>query len=182
VLFWIIVFIINAGPHWEVYVSNKELIETVGLLTLLQLIVAWISARLLVPLFLESGKIWQFCFWVFLTIVIAAYVQITVRYFYLEPSYPIRYQGFLSRYGEMSFVERVDPRWTMRYIIFSKLPQLIFPAMVILAYSFYQKQQSLLLLREQKRSAELDALKNQLNPHFSALTLPLIIKYLYRKR
>ncbi len=169
--FWLAVFVVNAGPHWEVYVSNRELIETVGLITVLQALVALVSVKILAPKLLDYGKTWQFCLALFLLIVIASYIQIVVRYFYLEPSYPLSYKGFLSVYGEMSFLERVDPRWTARYILLTKVPLLIFPSMMILAYDFYQKQQSLLRLREQKRTAELDALKNQLNPHFIFNTL-----------
>lgn len=169
--FWLAVFVVNAGPHWEVYVSNRELIETAGLITILQALVALVSVKILAPKLLEYGKTWQFCLALFLLIVAASYIQIVVRYFYLEPSYPLSYKGFLSVYGEMSFLERADPRWTTRYILLTKVPLLIFPSMMILAYDFYQKQQSLLRLREQKRIAELDALKNQLNPHFIFNTL-----------
>ena len=58
-----------------------------------------------------------------------------------------------------------------RYIIFNKLPLFLFPTALLLANDFYQKQQALLRLEEQKRKAELDALKNQLNPHFIFNTL-----------
>lgn len=169
--FWFAVFVINAGPHWEVYVSNRELIETAGLITLLQAVIALVCIKVLAPRLLDHGKTWHFCGYLFLLICVASYVQIVVRYFYLEPTYPLSYKGFLSVYGEMTFLERVDPRWTMRYILFTKVPLLIFPSMVLLAYDYYQKQQLILRLREQKRTAELDALKNQLNPHFIFNTL-----------
>lgn len=169
--FWAAVFIINAGPHWEVYVSNRELIETAGMITALQMFVAAIAVLVLAPRLLDKSKVWQFCALVFLLIFIASNINIVIRYAYLEPTYPLSYKGFLSMFGEMTFLERIDPRWTMRYIIFSKVPNLVFPTVLILAYSFYQKQQSLLRIKEQKRTAELDALKNQLNPHFIFNTL-----------
>lgn len=169
--FWFAVFVINAGPHWEVYVSNRELVETAGLVTLLQAAIALVCVRVLAPKLLDFGKTWQFCGYVFLLICLASYVQIVVRFFYLEPTYPLSYKGFLSVYGDMSFLQRADPRWTMRYILFTKVPLLIFPSMVILAHDYYRKQQLILRLREQKRTAELDALKNQLNPHFIFNTL-----------
>ena len=133
-LFWVAVFIINAGPHWEVYVSNRELIETAGMVTVLQMLVAFIGVKILAPRFLDKGMTWQFCTLIFLVIVLASNINIVIRYFYLEPLYPLSYKGFLSMFGEMSFLERIDPRWTMRYIIFSKVPNLIFPTVLILAY------------------------------------------------
>jgi len=171
VLFWVAVFVINVGPHWEVYVSNRELIETAGMTTSLQMFVAFFGVKIFAPRLLEKGKIWQFCAVIFVLVFIASNINIVIRYFYLEPLYPLSYKGYLSLFGEMSFLERIDPRWTMRYIIFSKVPNLGLPMVLILAYSFYQKQQSLLRLREQKRTAELDALKSQLNPHFIFNTL-----------
>ena len=141
------------------------------MITALQMFVAAVAVVFLAPRLLDKGKIWQFCALVFLLIVIASNINIIIRYTYLEPTYPLSYKGFLSMFGDMTFAERIDPRWTMRYIIFSMVPNLVFPTMVILAYSFYQKQQSLLRIKEQKRTAELDALKNQLNPHFIFNTL-----------
>ncbi|MBL4673694.1 MAG: histidine kinase, partial [Arenicella sp.] len=170
-VFWLAVFIINAGPHWEVYVSNRELIETAGMVTALQMLVALVTLKVLAPKVLDKGQVWRFCLYMFLLIFIASNINIVIRYFYLEPLYPLSYKGFLSMFGEMTFLQRIDPRWTMRYIIFSKLPNLVFPTVLILAYGFYQKQQALLRIREQKRTAELDALKNQLNPHFIFNTL-----------
>lgn len=170
-VFWLAVFIINAGPHWEVYVSNRELIETAGMITGLQMLVALVAIKVLAPRYLDKGRIWWFCAYMFLLVLIASNINIVIRYFYLEPLYPLSYKGFLSMFGEMSFLQRIDPRWTMRYIIFSKLPNLIYPTVLMLFYGFYQKQQSLLRIREQKRTAELDALKNQLNPHFIFNTL-----------
>jgi two-component system LytT family sensor kinase len=170
-VFWLAVFIINAGPHWEVYVSNRELIETAGMITALQMLVALVALKVLAPKVLDKGQVWRFCFYMFLLVLIASNINIVIRYFYLEPLYPLSYKGFLSMFGEMTFLQRINPRWTMRYIIFSKLPNLVFPTVLILAYEFYQKQQSLLRISEQKRTAELDALKNQLNPYFIFNTL-----------
>ncbi len=180
-VFWGVVFIINAGPHWEVYVSTRELIETAGLITLLQMLVALVAIEMLAPRFLEQEKIWQFSLGVLIAIIAASYAQIFVRFLYLEPTYPLSYKGFLSMFGEMTFAERLNPMWTMRYIFFTKVPLMIFPTMVLLVYGYYQKQQSLLRLREQKRIAELDALKNQLNPHFIFNTLNNIYSLALKK-
>lgn len=170
-LFWAAVFVINAGPHWEVYVSNRELIETVGMITGLQMLVAVLGIRFLVPNFLDQDKKWQFCIAMFALIFIASYINILIRFFYLEPTYPLSYKGFMSMFGDKDIFQRMDPRWTLRYIVFSKVTQFVFPSALLLSYAFYQKQQALLRIREQKRTAELDALKNQLNPHFIFNTL-----------
>lgn len=170
-LFWAGVFILNAGPHWEVYSSTREMIETAGMKTGLQIFVAVITLRLLVPTLMEKGRWLAFVLALLAVVVVAAEINILIRYLYLEPLYPDSYKQFLAMFSEKNLLERMDLRWAMRYILFTKLPQFTFPAVLIAAYQFYQKQQTLLKLKEQKISAELDALKNQLNPHFIFNTL-----------
>jgi LytS/YehU family sensor histidine kinase len=71
----------------------------------------------------------------------------------------------------MSLLQRLGFSYLSKYILLSKLPGLAFPAAVLIGVSYYQRQRSVLELREQQRAAELEALKNQLNPHFIFNTL-----------
>jgi len=170
-LFWLGAFILNAGPHWEIYSSTREMVETAGMKTGLQLFVAFITLKFLVPNFMEKGQWLIFSLTLFGVIIVASEISIVIRYCYLEQRYPESYKRFLSMYGNKDLLERMDLTWALRYILFTKLPQLTFPTVLIAAYHFFQKQQTLLKLKEQKISAELDALKNQLNPHFIFNTL-----------
>ncbi len=170
-VFWAGVFILNAGPHWEVYSSTREMVETAGMKTGLQLFVAIIALNFLVPNMLENGRWLLFSLALLVVVIIASEINIVIRYTYLEQRYPESYKHFLSLFSEKTLLQRMDLSWALRYILFTKLPQLTFPAVLIAAYQFYQKQQTLLRLKEQKISAELDALKNQLNPHFVFNTL-----------
>ena len=172
---------LNAGPHWEKYTSSRELIETAGMITSLQFLVALITLNWLVPRFLNQQKMLLFWLLLFMTLVVVSEINIVIRVFYLEPTYPQTYQRFLDLYGHMSPAERMSLAWSLRYIIFSKLPLFLFPSAILIAYDFYQKQQSLLRLKEQKKSAELDALKNQLNPHFIFNTLNNIYSLALKK-
>ncbi len=170
-LFWGFVFLLNTGPHWEIYASNIELFENVGVTTALQMFLALITIQILIPFVLNRGhKLWFFIGLIFL-VFITSEINVVIRYFYLEPQYPVFYQNFLRLYGEMPFADRMLSLWTLKYIFFSKLPLFLSPCMVLVAYNFHKKQQDLLLLNEQKRKAELAALKNQLNPHFIFNTL-----------
>jgi hypothetical protein len=170
-IFWIVAFVINAGPHWEQYSSTKEMIETAGMVTSLQLFVALITMYILVPKLLDKDKVWLFCIALFALIIVASEINILIRYFHLEKNYPDTYKGFLSVYGHMTLAERMNLSWTMRYIIFSKIPLFLFPTILLMSYRYYREQQKLLRLSEHKRTAELEALKNQLNPHFLFNTL-----------
>ena len=170
-IFWCAVFVLNAGPHWEIYSSARELIETAGLITGLQMLMAWIVLRYLVPRFLDRKQVFWFVLWVLLVTIALSEINIVIRVLYLEIRYPDSYTRFLDMFGAMSLLERMDLRWAMRYILFTKLPEFVFPAVLIAAYNFYAKQQTLLQLKEQKVAAELNALKSQLNPHFIFNTL-----------
>ena len=170
-LFWALVFLLNTGPHWEKYSSPRELIETIGLITGLQMLVAYIAIKHIMPFSLNTGRKSLFIVLLFGVLFIAAEINILVRVLYLEPTYSDSYELFLKNYGHKPLAERLISLWTLKYIFFSKIPLYIFPAAVIMAISFYRKQRDLLELSEQKKTAELKALKNQLNPHFIFNTL-----------
>ncbi len=170
-LFWAFVFLLNTGPHWEIYATTRELFETAGLITGLQFMVAWVLTAVLVPQFLSQDKKLAFVSLTALLILFTSEINILVRFYYLETVYADSYGRFLSLYGDMPISQRMMSLWTLKYIFFNKLPLYLYPAVILLAHDAHQKQQQLLKLSEQKRKAELDALKNQLNPHFIFNTL-----------
>ncbi len=170
-LFWAFVFLLNTGPHWEIYSTTRELFETVGLITGLQFFVAWVLMRFLVPKFLNQDKKLLFVLLTAALILLTSELNILVRFYYLETTYADSYVRFLSLYGDMPINQRMMSLWTLKYIFFTKLPLYLYPAVILLAHDAHHKQQLLLKLSEQKRKAELDALKNQLNPHFIFNTL-----------
>jgi len=171
IAFWAVVFTLNVGPEWHRYSSIREVIEVVGTVTVLQWAVAMVAIRYLVPVWLDRDHIRQFAFFLLLLLVAAAEVNILISYSYLEDSYPETYGQWYQTISDLSLLERLGFSPIFKYILFSKLPQLFFPAAVLLAIDYYRRQQVILRLREQKHAAELDALKNQLNPHFIFNTL-----------
>lgn len=170
-LFWGLVFLINTGPHWEKYVTLRELIETVGLITGLQYLVAAISIKWLVPNFLDKGNKKTFFCVLFIMLFMVSELNVVIRDIYLEPRYPVTYESYINKFGHMNLVERMAWWWTIKYIFFYKIPVFLFPCAILIAHNFYRKQEKLLKLSEQKNAAELTALKNQLNPHFIFNTL-----------
>lgn len=168
--FWPLVFLLNTGPHWEIYSSTVELFQTVGMITGLQLLVAVITLKALVPKLLNQGQKAKFFLSLLVVLFIVSEINIAIRYLYLEPTYP-QYDFFLEKFGHMDLFQRMFSLWTYKYIFFTKLSLYVFPTAILVAYNFYQNQTNLSKLNEQKRQAELDALKNQLNPHFIFNTL-----------
>jgi len=170
-LFWIGVFLLNLGPEWHRYSSLREIFETTGTTTLIQALVAYVAVYYLVPKYLDKNELVKFVFGFLLLLLVAAELNIFISYFYLEGAYPNSYGAYYKSLGDYSLLQRMGFSPVIKYILFSKFPLLCFPAAVLIAVRYYQKQQSLLALREQKQAAELNALKNQLNPHFIFNTL-----------
>lgn len=169
--FWAVVFVLNVGPEWQRYSSAREVLEVAGTTTALQFAVAVLAVRWLVPLLLERGRTILFAMLLLFTLLCAAELNILVSYFYLEPTYADTYGRYYLSLEQKTLIERLGFSPIIKYILFSKLPLLFFPTAALIAGDFYRKQQKMLQLREQKRAAELDALKSQLNPHFIFNTL-----------
>ncbi|MFC3193345.1 sensor histidine kinase [Marinicella sediminis] len=171
-LFWTAVFMINLGPEWQRLSGIREAIEVGGLTTVLQGLLYVLAHNLWVPRLLNKEKIALFFLAFLLSALFAAELYILVSYLYLEPAYPLTYGAFyLDKLADYSLLERLGFSFLIKYILLSKLPTLSFPAVILIAVSFYQQQKQLLALKQQKQEAELNALKNQLNPHFIFNTL-----------
>lgn len=170
--FWLIVFLVNLGPVWKSYSSVREALEVGGLATVLQWLVSILAVKFLVPYFLDREQRVGFVLAMVALVFAAAEVYILVSVLYLEPTYPDTYGAYyVQNLSHLTLIERMGFSGMIRYIALGKLPMLFFPSAVLIAADFYQKQRDLLELREQKRAAELNALKNQLNPHFIFNTL-----------
>lgn len=171
IFFWGLVFLLNLGPDWQKFASTREVLEVGGTTTVLQGLVAFVALSYLVPNWLDRGQVVKFALFLLLVLFVAAGLNITLSYYYLEPTYPESYGKYYQTLSHLSFLERLGFSYMIKYIVFSKLPLFFFPAAVLIAVNYYRKQQVVLALREQKRAAELDALKRQLNPHFIFNTL-----------
>ena len=171
-VFWLAVVLLNIGPDWLKYDSLRELLEVVGTTTMLQAAVAVVALRYLVPRYLDYGHVWRFALGLCGVLLVAAQANILISYFYLEPSYPNSYGAYYIKHlSHMSIWQRLGFSWLIRYIVFSKFPLLVSPAAMLIAINYYRRQRALLMLREKKQAAELQALKSQLNPHFIFNTL-----------
>lgn len=181
-MFWLVAFLVNLGPNWQEYGSVKEALEVAGLATILQLMVAVIAIKVLVPRYLNKDKLKSFVVWLVVLVFIAAEIYILVSFLYLEPTYPNTYGNFYNtKLGDFSLIERLGFSGMIKYIILSKIPMLFFPTAILIAANFYQSQKKLLEIREQKKAAELSALKSQLNPHFIFNTLNNIYSLALKK-
>ena len=171
-VFWAVVVVVNLGPEWHKYSSPREILEVVGLATGLQMLVALIAVRLLVPRWLDQGAPMQFLGLFLLLLVVATQINVLVSYLYLEDAYPTTYGAYYQKHlADIGLLQRLGFSYLSKYLLLLKVPHLAFPAAVLIGVNYYQQQRAVLALRERQRAAELEALKSQLNPHFVFNTL-----------
>ncbi|WP_350284452.1 histidine kinase [uncultured Croceitalea sp.] len=167
-VFWLSIFayfIITANMVF--YKDYTHLIQsTIGLMVP-QIIAAYLLLDLFIPKMLNKKKHGLFALSTSVSLVILFIGYVAVRKYYFDAVYIEVYNDIAKSYAQMPLGERLlDPS-----LFFSKLVKFLTPAALLFTYSLYKNQQNILQLREQKRTAELSALKNQLNPHFLFNTL-----------
>ncbi|WP_394748094.1 sensor histidine kinase [Spongiimicrobium salis] len=162
-----ILFAFSASTSGWYYTSNTELFITFGIRATLQIVLAFIIIEFLIPQLLNKGKTLSFGFAVTATLL-AFYCICTLIYVhYFEPTFPETYVNYIKRFDDPSFLGRL----THLSEFISKSLYLLYPTFLLLVFKLYNEKQRLLRLNEQKKTAELAALKNQLNPHFLFNTL-----------
>ncbi len=166
-LFWVLVYLFSAGISNWYFSSTKEILITYAFRITLQFIVAYTILFVLVPKFLTKNHKKLFGFLIVLLLIIVFILCSLIQIYILEPNYPDTYVSYIKRLSNPSLFGRLT---NIKEFI-SKSALLSYPALLLLAFQYYKTQKNLLELKEQKKTAELSALKNQLNPHFLFNTL-----------
>ncbi|MET1260131.1 histidine kinase [Flagellimonas sp. DF-77] len=166
-LFWVCVFAFStASANWY-YAEPRQLFEVYGFRVALQMGVAYTTIGLLVPHFLNKKRVPLFFLTILLSFVVVHALCTLFLLEYLIPNYPTSYEVYLKRFTSSTF----HGIFFNFKEFFSKSLYYAYPGAILMAILFYRERQALLLLYEKKREAELNALKNQLNPHFLFNTL-----------
>ncbi|PRX54574.1 sensor histidine kinase [Flagellimonas meridianipacifica] len=167
ILFWSCVFVFSTASATWYYSETRELLEVYGFRMLLQMVVAYAIIGLLIPKVLNKKRVILFSILV-LGLFASVYALCTLFLVeYLMPNYPISYEVFLKRFDSPTF-QSIFFNFNQ---FFSRSLYYAYPCIILMAILFYRERQELLMLHEKKREAELNALKNQLNPHFLFNTL-----------
>ena len=166
--FWLSVFAYFIITSNMVFFKDyQHLMESTITLMVPQIVLAYLLLDLLIPKLLNRKKYVLFTV-VLLIIFIAIFIgYAAIRKYYFDVVYIETYNDLAKSYAQSSLgAQLLDPSY-----FFSKTVKFLTPAALLFTYRLYKNQQDVLQLREQKRLAELSALKNQLNPHFLFNTL-----------
>jgi len=169
VLFWLMVFLyfILSVSNLSIYSSYRHLLESYGMIVLVQMIIAYGCIYILIPRFLERKKIGLFMFWMLILFVAVFMLYQAVKMLYFDVKYFEFYGEAQRKYAVEPFLKRLSypSLWVSKFVMY------FIPTGLLLVYRFYKDQRELSKINEQKKIAELTALKQQLNPHFLFNTL-----------
>lgn len=167
-LFWGVIFLFHIiTTNRTFYSSVGHLVGVISMMTALQVGVAYLTLYGLIPKFLDKKQPIVFGALLATLLVLAAAGYQLAKYYYFEPTYPESYAWHFEKFGYLSVPERLADISTTA----SKFVFFFSPTVLLLLFQFYRNQQRLAKINEQKKTAELTALKHQLNPHFLFNTL-----------
>ncbi len=169
VLFWVCVFLYFMFTSDITYFEGGyiQLFHSTCKIVIPQIITAYVCLFVLVPRFLNKKKTVLFLVWLVILLIVMFVLYTALHMYLYEPKYYQFYSDIAKEYAEYTFWERL----TNLSVLLSKAIKFLTPATLLLMDRFYKNQQKYLKLNEQKKTAELIALKHQLNPHFLFNTL-----------
>ncbi len=167
-IFWLCVFLyffftINIAGYY----TYQQNFESAAIIIVLQLITAYTCLYFLIPFFFTKKKYIQFTILLAILLVSMFAIYTCFKAFYYDPSHIVHYNVIELEKASLSFWER----FLDISMFLSKTIKFLAPLALLLMARFYKNQQRFTKLNEQKKIAELTALKHQLNPHFLFNTL-----------
>lgn len=158
ILFWVLVMAYSSAMLWQVKRDVFIIIRSITFEIPLQAGIAYSVLYFFIPKFLNRNKYFLF-FFSLAIIVCICHICFSL---YLD------IQIAESENSDYSFFkERISNIY--RYI--RAFVSYLTPTVFLLMLEYYKKQKKIAILLEQKKTDELKALKNQLNPHFLFNTL-----------
>lgn len=168
ILFWVVVFSFYITLKRIHYTSTETLLLTRFIYLLFQIATAYTIIYFLIPYYNRSKK-WLLT----LIFTLVFYSILNVLYlfwqgYFYPPESNNCYWRFNQSYGHLPFLEQV---WSWRKDFNGLFWVFTQPTFFLIPFLWYEKNLKLSVANEQKKIAELTALKNQLNPHFLFNTL-----------
>ncbi|MFK7937618.1 MAG: sensor histidine kinase, partial [Saprospiraceae bacterium] len=166
--FWVLVFCCYAVTNWEIHGSTSEVVVSNLFKVSLQVVASYIFLLFIYSRYQTEGNKLVFIGSTFLLLFVTHSIFSTWKMYYLETIYPTTYPICLVKYAGWSIWDRI---FNVKLLFFHGPVNYFLPTLCLTAMLYYQKQQQISQLNEQKKTAELSILKHQLNPHFLFNTL-----------
>lgn len=162
-VFWIIMLVYYISSSWPFETNKIFLFERMFSKIIVQIILSYTVIYILVPFLLNKKRKALFAISSIISIYIIYVLYNAIRCYYLVPKYPEIY----SVRPPLIFIDRI----TNIYAFLGNITGLIVPTILLMMYDYFKHQKEVSVLKEQKRTTELNLLKTQLNPHFLFNTL-----------
>lgn len=166
VLFWIAVFSFYIAVD-RVHFSTTERLFTIKFIYLLfQMVTAYTIIYFIIPQYKQFKSILILVLMLFVLFAFLNVIYVGWQYLFYNPN--SCYGRFKAAYGHLPLYLQIF-NWRQDFLIISWL--FIQPTFFLIPFLWYEKNLNISIANEQKKIAELSALKNQLNPHFLFNTL-----------
>lgn len=162
-VFWLIMLFYYTSSSWPFEANKIFLLERMLSKLMVQVILSYLVIYILVPFLLNKKREIVFAVSSVLLVYMVYVLHTGIRCFYLLPKYPEIY----SVRPPLIFMERI----TNIYAFLGSITGLIVPTILLMMYDYFKRQKEVSVLKEEKKTTELNLLKHQLNPHFLFNTL-----------
>ena len=162
-IFWLIMFSYLFSSYWYRDGNKWYLFEYIGFKVLLQFLLSLVILYFLTPKLLHKKKNTLFILATLFFIYVIQTLYSIVRIQYFQVEYPEIYK--------MRPPYILWDRMTSLSAFLNNISWVSFPSIILTSIQHYRDQRDIVELKEQKKTTELNLLKNQLNPHFLFNTL-----------
>ena len=162
-IFWILMLTYYTSSSWPFETNKIFLFERMFSKIVLQIILSYVTILVLLPFLLNRKRKVLFVISSVILVYTIYVLYTAIRCYYLVP----KYSEIYSVRPPLIFIERI----TNIYAFLGSIAALIVPTILLMVYDYFKHQKEVSVLKEQKKTNELNLLKTQLNPHFLFNTL-----------
>ncbi len=167
-LFWVVVYLFYVTSRKKGFETLEELFVTYVFHVSIQAMVAYAILLLIVPRYRQTKNVAELLAAGLLLLFVTNMVFVAAKMGFFESHYPCCYGDETEKYGHLHYFQRI---FYLKSFLINDAFFYSQPLFFLVALQFYEKQQKMSEINEQKKIVELKALKNQLNPHFLFNTL-----------
>ena len=105
--FWACILICYCIANIEHHYSWSELLITYGFKVFVQAIVAYYLLLWVIPTYYQEKGGWKVVLQIIGLLLLVQGIDVTWRYYFLEPTYPITHASCIARYSHLGYTQRL---------------------------------------------------------------------------